>query len=140
MLIHSINRKDLIMFINSAILTWGPINSFIVNFLHEDTTLTAPNQLFELPLDYFLVKLYNLLRHGLLSPFEWCVATSFYQSSANHVSFYLLFNLRNLLYLIIGFAICMVGVIFGSRLVFQRTCERRTTPWSDLPPFALLIM
>jgi hypothetical protein len=33
---------------------------------------------------------------------------------------------------VIGFAICMVGVIFGSRLVFQRTCERRTTPWSDL--------
>ena len=28
---------------------------------------------------------------------------------------------------VIGFAICMVGVIFGSRLVFQRTCERRTT-------------
>ena len=34
----------------------------------------------------------------MLSPFEWCVATSFYQSSANHVSFFLLFNLRNLLY------------------------------------------
>ena len=33
---------------------------------------------------------------------------------------------------VVGFAICMVGVIFGSRLVFQRTCERRTTPWSDL--------
>ena len=33
---------------------------------------------------------------------------------------------------VIVFAICMVGVIFGSRLVFQRTCERRTTPWSDL--------
>ena len=31
---------------------------------------------------------------------EWCVTTSFYQSSANHVSFFLLFNLRNLLYLI----------------------------------------
>ena len=31
---------------------------------------------------------------------EWCVATSFYQRSANHVSFYLLFNLRNLFYLI----------------------------------------
>ena len=31
---------------------------------------------------------------------EWCVATSFYQSSANHVFFYPLFNLRNLLYLI----------------------------------------
>ena len=33
---------------------------------------------------------------------------------------------------VVGFAICMVGVIFGSRLVFQRICERRTTPWSDL--------
>ena len=33
---------------------------------------------------------------------------------------------------VIGFAICMVGVIFGSRLVFQRICKRRTTPWSDL--------
>ncbi|WP_337595078.1 hypothetical protein, partial [Ruthenibacterium lactatiformans] len=32
---------------------------------------------------------------------EWCVATSFYQSSANHVSFYPLFNLRNLLDLIV---------------------------------------
>ena len=31
---------------------------------------------------------------------EWCVAISFYQSSANHVSLYLLFNLPNLLYLI----------------------------------------
>ena len=37
----------------------------------------------------------------MLSPFEWCVATSFYQRSANHVSFYLLFNLRNLFYLIL---------------------------------------
>lgn len=33
---------------------------------------------------------------------EWCVASSFYQSSANHVSFYLFSNLRNLLYLIIS--------------------------------------
>ena len=32
---------------------------------------------------------------------EWCVATSFYLSSANHVAFYLLFNLRNLLYPIV---------------------------------------
>src|SRR5699024_11965277 len=32
---------------------------------------------------------------------EWCVATSFYQRTANHVSFYLLFILRNLLYLIV---------------------------------------
>ena len=31
---------------------------------------------------------------------EWCVATSFYQRYANRVSFYLFFNLCNLLYLI----------------------------------------
>ena len=31
---------------------------------------------------------------------EWCVVTSFYQSSANRVYFYPFFNLRNLLYLI----------------------------------------
>lgn len=32
---------DSLLFINSTILTWGPINSFIVDFLHEDTTLTG---------------------------------------------------------------------------------------------------
>lgn len=48
---------------------------------------TASHQLFDLTLDHFLVKLCNLVRHGLLSPFEWCVATSFYQRYANHVSF-----------------------------------------------------
>ena len=74
------------------------LQQFVESFLY-----TASYQLFELPLDYFLVKLYNLLRHGLLSPFEWCVATLFYQSSANHVFFYPLFNLRNLLYLIYMF-------------------------------------
>ncbi|MCQ5045919.1 hypothetical protein, partial [Dysosmobacter welbionis] len=31
---------------------------------------TAPNQFFDLPLDYFLVQLYNLFGHGLLSPFR----------------------------------------------------------------------
>ena len=30
----------------------------------------AAHQFLELPLDYFLVKLYNLFRHGLLSPFR----------------------------------------------------------------------
>ena len=36
----------------------------------------------------------------MLSPFEWCVATSFYQRSAFLVPFYPFLNLRNLLYLI----------------------------------------
>jgi len=42
---------------------------------------------------------YLLLRTRLYA-INVCVATSFYQRSANHVSFYLLFNLRNLFYLI----------------------------------------
>lgn len=38
---------DSLLFINSAILTWGPINSFIVNFLHEDTTLTGRMMIYQ---------------------------------------------------------------------------------------------
>ena len=33
----------------------------------------AADQLFDLPLDYFLVKLYNVVGHGLLSPFRMFV-------------------------------------------------------------------
>ena len=56
------------------------------------------------PLDYFLrgtlfgCIIFSDMVCFLLS--EWCVATSFYQRSANHVSFYDPFYLRNLLYLI----------------------------------------
>jgi len=42
---------------------------------------------------------------------------------------------RRKVYLItveIGFILCLIGFLLGSRLVFQRTCERRATPWSDL--------
>ena len=38
---------DSLLFINSAILTWGPINNFIVNFLHEDTTLTGRTMIYQ---------------------------------------------------------------------------------------------
>ena len=48
----------------------------------------------------FSCTIFSDMVYRLLS--EWCVATSFYQSSANHVSFYLFSNLRNLLYLIIS--------------------------------------
>ena len=40
----------------------------------------AANQFLDLALDNFLIQLYNFLGHSLLSPFEWCVVTSFYQS------------------------------------------------------------
>ena len=69
----------------------GCLDQFLCpNFqqLVEGFLYAASYQLFDLTLDYFFVKLYNFFRHGLLSPFEWCVATSFYQRSANHVSFY----------------------------------------------------
>ena len=41
------------------------LQQFVEGFLY-----TAPNQFFDLPLDYFLVQLYNLFGHGLLSPFR----------------------------------------------------------------------
>ena len=62
------------------------LQQLVERFLH-----TSSNQFLDFPLDNFLVKLYNLFRHGLLSPFEWCVATSFYQRSANHVYFLSIF-------------------------------------------------
>ena len=46
----------------------------------------------------FLCTIFSDIVCCLLS--EWCVVTSFYQSSANHVYFYALFNLRNLSYII----------------------------------------
>ena len=41
------------------------LQQFIERFLYA-----APYQLFDLTLDYFLVQLYNLFGHGLLSPFR----------------------------------------------------------------------
>ena len=46
----------------------------------------------------FSCTIFSDMVYRLLS--EWCVVTSFYQSSANHVYFYAFFFLRNLLYLI----------------------------------------
>ena len=40
----------------------------IEGFLHA-----AADQLFDLPLDYFLVELYNVVGHGLSSPFRMFV-------------------------------------------------------------------
>lgn len=60
----------------------------------------AADQFLDLPLDYFLVELYNVVGHGLSSPFRMCFATSFYQRTASRVYFFAFFNLRNLLYLI----------------------------------------
>ena len=68
--------------------------------LVERLLYAAADQLLDLPLDYFLVELYNVVGHGLSSPFRMCVATSFYQRPASRVYFFALFNLRNLLYLI----------------------------------------
>jgi len=59
----------------------------IEGFLHA-----AADQLFNLPLDYFLVELYNVVGHGLLSPFRMCVVTSFYQRPASRVYFFMLFS------------------------------------------------
>ena len=53
----------------------------------------AADQLLDLPLDYFLVELYNVVGHGLSSPFRMCVVTSFYQRPASRVYFFMLFSI-----------------------------------------------
>ena len=75
------------------------LQQLIQGFFH-----VALDRFLDLALDYFLrgtlfgCIIFSDMVCFLLS--EWCVATSFYQRSANHVSFYAPFYLRNLLYLI----------------------------------------
>ena len=59
----------------------------VQGFLHA-----ATDQFLDLPLDYFLVELYNVVGHGLSSPFRMCVATSFYQRPASRVYFFCYFQ------------------------------------------------
>ena len=60
----------------------------------------ASDQFLDLPLDQFLVQLYNFLGHRLLSPFECLCCDFILPEPASYVFFYPLFNLRNLSYLI----------------------------------------
>ena len=70
----------------------------------------------------FSCTIFSDVVYRLLS--EWCVVTSFYQSSANHVYFYAFFFLRNLLYLIdmaVGFIVIpnMIAVLLLSPKFFE---------------------
>ena len=66
--------------------------------LVERLLYAAADQLLDLPLDYFLVELYNVVGHGLLSPFRMCVVTSFYQRPASRVYFFMTFSIRAIYY------------------------------------------
>ena len=69
---------------------------FVQGFLHA-----AADQFLDLPLDNFLIQLYNFLGHSLLSPFRMVCGNFILPEPASYVFFYAVFNLRNLLYLII---------------------------------------
>lgn len=69
---------------------------FVQGFLHA-----AADQFLDLPLDNFLIQLYNFLGHSLLSPFECLCGNFILPEPTSYVFFYEVFNLRNLLYLII---------------------------------------
>jgi len=60
----------------------------------------AANQFLDLPLDNFLIQLYNFLGHSLLSPFRMVCGNFILPEPASYVFFYAVFNLRNLLYII----------------------------------------
>ena len=57
----------------------------------------AANQFLDLPLDNFLIQLYNFLGHSLLSPFRMVCRDFILPEPASYVFFYALFNLRKLL-------------------------------------------
>ena len=69
---------------------------FVQGFLHA-----AADQFLDLALDNFLIQLYNFLGRSLLSPFECLCGNFILPEPASYVFFYEVFNLRNLLYLII---------------------------------------
>ena len=72
------------------------LQQLVQGFLHA-----AANQSLDLPLDNFLVELYNVVGHGLLSPFECLCGNFILPEPASYVFFYPSFNLRKLLYLIV---------------------------------------
>ena len=79
-----------------AALVAGCLGQFLrlcVQKIVECLLHAAADQLLDLPLDYFLVELYNVVGHGLLSPFRMCVVTSFYQRPASRVYFFMLFSI-----------------------------------------------
>ncbi len=80
-------------------LCQGPrllFQQLIPGFLHA-----AADQFLVFPLDNFLIQLYNSLGHSLLSPFRMVCGNFLLPEPASYVFFYAVFNLRNLLYLII---------------------------------------
>src|SRR5699024_10460868 len=51
----------------------GQLFRFCIQKLIQSFLDASPDQFLDLPLDYFLVKLYNVVGHGLLSPFRMVV-------------------------------------------------------------------
>ncbi len=71
----------------------------VQGFLHA-----AADQFLDLPLDNFLIQLYNFLGHSLLAPFECLCGNFILPEPASYVFFFAFFNLRNLLYIILLFS------------------------------------
>ena len=92
-LLHRNKRRLLVSFSASA----SSISFRVSSTLPRTNSLSWP-----LITSSFSCTIFSDMVYRLLS--EWCVVTSFYQRSANHVSFYLFFNLRNLSYLILLYA------------------------------------
>ena len=75
------------------------LQQLVQGFFHA-----AADQFLDLPLDNFLIQLYNFLGHSLLSPFECLCGNFILPEPASYVFFFALFNLRNLLYIIYQYA------------------------------------
>jgi len=71
------------------------LQQLVQGFLHA-----AANQFLDLTLDNFLIELYNLLGHSLLSPFRMVCRDFILPEPASYVFFCVVSNLRKLLYII----------------------------------------
>ena len=64
---------------------------FLLQQLIQRLFYAATDQFFDLALDNFLVKLYNLFGHGLLSPFRMVCRNFILTETANLVLFFIYF-------------------------------------------------
>ena len=90
------------------------LQQLVQGFLHA-----AADQFLDLPLDNFLIQLYNFLGHSLLSPFRMVCGNFILPEPASYVFFYALFNLRKLLYIIFSLNSGLCGYQFCLNKLFQ---------------------
>ena len=99
------------------------LQQLVQGFLHA-----AADQFLDLPLDNFLIQLYNFLGHSLLSPFECLCGNFILPEPASYVFFYAVFNLRKLLYIIFTI-FCILRKTSSTKMIVPPSLVPRIPFW-----------